>query len=289
MKLATQTYVPSLKLGFEGGMKAIKDAGFDSVDLSLFRMDKDDNIFVSDKWKEEAHRERCILDSLALPCTQAHAPHIFDFSNEESMRSMIMPRITRSMEIARIFGAKCIVIHPLHHLDYITKEKEIRKRNLEYMRTLARKAEELDIIIGFENMWQRDTARGCIVPNTGGLAKDLVADIDSIGSKYVRACFDVGHSALVGEPPQNAIRTLGRERLVALHVHDNNLKEDLHTLPYLGKLEWDEIMIALKEIGYSGDFTYEADSFLMNMPAVAIPDALKLMSTIGRFLVSKTI
>ena len=131
MKLATQSYVPALKLGFRDGMAAIKAAGFDSVDMSLFRMDQDDNIFVSDRWETTAYEERSILDELDLPCSQAHAPHIFDFSDERTFKEIAKPRIIRSMKIAKILGAKCIVIHPLHHLDYRREKDRLRRMNHE--------------------------------------------------------------------------------------------------------------------------------------------------------------
>lgn len=287
MKLATQSYVPALKLGFRDGMAAIKAAGFDSVDMSLFRMDQDDNIFVSDRWETTAYEERSILDELDLPCSQAHAPHIFDFSDERTFKEIAKPRIIRSMKIAKILGAKCIVIHPLHHLDYRREKDRLRRMNHEYMLSLAEIAAKLDIRIGFENMWQRDAMTGTLVPNVGGLSSDLASDIDSFDSPYVKACLDVGHSALVGENPDEAIRTLGRKRLIALHVHDNNLKEDQHTLPYLGKICWPKVMNALEDIGYEGDFTYEADNFLRGFPSDLIPSALSLMVTVGRFLISQ--
>ena len=285
MRLATQTYAPQRKLGFEEGMKAIKAAGFDSVDLSLFRMDQDDNPFVLDTWHDEAMREREILDSIGLECTQAHGPHIFDFADPWIMENTVMPRMLRSMEIASIMGASIIVIHPLHHLDYIEHGKKLREMSYEYMRRLLPKAEELGIVIGYENMWQRDRERGCIIANTGGLAEDLCEDIDRLSSPYIRACLDVGHSALVGEKPENAIRILGRERLKALHIHDNNLREDQHTLPFLGRLDWKAIASALSDIAYEGEFTYEADSFLMNLPSSAVPAALRLMERVGRSII----
>jgi sugar phosphate isomerase/epimerase len=54
--------------------------------------------------------------------------------------------------------------------------------------------------------------------------------------------------------------------LHALHVHDNDYIDDRHTLPGLGRMDWEEIMKALAEIDYDGDFTYEADNFLVNIP-----------------------
>lgn len=286
MKISTQTYAPDLKLGFMKGMKAIKDAGFDSIDLSLFRMDRDDNVFVLSSWKGEAEKRRDYIDSISLECTQAHAPHIFEFGDEYVLNNIALPRILRAMEIAKILGARLIVIHPLHHLDYYSYKDKIRSLNHDYMLKLAENAEKVGINVGFENMWQHDKRRGGITYSVGGLVDDLIEDVDKIGSERIKVCLDVGHSALVGEEPEIAIRKLGADRLKALHIHDNDYRGDDHTLPFLGKIHWEEVMKSLTDIGYDGEFTYEADSFLLPLPPSVYPFALKLMAEVAKYLVS---
>ena len=51
------------------------------------------------------------------------------------------------------------------------------------------------------------------------------------------------------------------KRLRALHINDNRGEKDDHLLPYLGYVEWEPVLRALKEIGYAGDFTYEIHNF----------------------------
>lgn len=285
MKLATQTYIPTKMLGFENGIRAIKKAGFDSVDLSLFRMDQDDNEYVKEDWKAIANEERAILNDIGIACTQAHAPHIFDFGNDNILKNVAIPRIERSIEIASIMGASCVVVHPLHHLDYRTNRDEIRNMNLQYMSNFIPKAQDFGIVIGYENMWQRDLQHNGIVASTGGIAIDLAEDIDAIDSPYVKACLDVGHSSLVGQEAQDAIQILGRDRIIALHVSDNDYISDQHTLPFLGKMNWKAIMHSLYQIGYEGDFTYEADNFLRGMDVDLLQPALTFMEIVGRKIV----
>jgi sugar phosphate isomerase/epimerase len=91
----------------------------------------------------------------------------------------------------------------------------------------------------------------------------------------------------VGEEAQDAIRILGHDRLKALHVHDNNYKEDTHTLPGLMMMNWDEITRALADIDYSGEFTYEADTFLKNFDNAFKPEAVRFMVKRGRDLIAK--
>ena len=89
---------------------------------------------------------------------------------------------------------------------------------------------------------------------------------------------------LVGQNPADFIRKLGPDRLVALHVHDVSGHEDSHTLPYYGIVHWDEVTSALKEIGYKGEITLEADNFLRKLPKQLMPEASKLMATVARSL-----
>lgn len=72
-----------------------------------------------------------------------------------------------------------------------------------------------------------------------------------------------------------------------LHVHDSNGYEDLHQIPGFAKAEWDEIMKALADIRYDGDFTFEADCFFNRFHPDLWLDALVFMNKVGRLLINK--
>ena len=82
------------------------------------------------------------------------------------------------------------------------------------------------------------------------------------------------------------IRRMG-SRIDCLHVHDVDYLSDKHTMPFTQELDWEEIAVALGEIGYRGDFTYEANVFIKKMPQALWPDALKMMAAVGRYLISR--
>ena len=74
-------------------------------------------------------------------------------------------------------------------------------------------------------------------------------------------CLDVGHCHLNKKYENDipsVVRLLG-SRLKMLHLHDNCRNKDLHAVPFAGTIPWEETMIALKEIGYDGDFNPELD------------------------------
>ena len=43
----------------------------------------------------------------------------------------------------------------------------------------------------------------------------------------------------------------------ALHIHDNRYSCDLHLPPYYGIINWSEFKKALKDIEFSGTFSFE--------------------------------
>ena len=133
-------------------------------------------------------------------------------------------------------------------------------------------------------MWGRHYLHhDTLVPATLGYCEEHAKFVDEINSPYIVACLDTGHSLICGEKPQDAVRCLGK-RLKALHIHDCNGHEDQHLLPYTMKGDWDEILTALADTEYSGDFTFEA-SFFYKYPEELYPDALKLMCKMGRYMI----
>ena len=88
-------------------------------------------------------------------------------------------------------------------------------------------------------------------------AEDLLYYADHFDSPYVGVCLDTGHVGIfenmsVGE----AVRVFG-DKLRTLHIHDTITGYDLHIMPYFGKNDWNEFVLALKEIGFKGVFNLE--------------------------------
>jgi sugar phosphate isomerase/epimerase len=57
------------------------------------------------------------------------------------------------------------------------------------------------------------------------------------------------------------IKALGN-RLQALHIHDNDLHDDSHQIPFSMKIDFDKVANALREIGYKGYLTLECNGFM---------------------------
>ena len=137
-------------------------------------------------------------------------------------------------------------------------------------------------------MFREDPLRKYIVHDTCSRLDDFIRYVDTLNSCNAVACLDIGHTALTyqKEKPWDYIRGLGKNRLKALHVHDNNGMNDQHLLPYEGYIDWMEVTKALGEIDYEGDFTFETHGNLKNFDDEFIPVRLRFMADVGRHLAS---
>ena len=99
-------------------------------------------------------------------------------------------------------------------------------------------------------------------------------------------CLDLGHVALCAREPEDAIRIIG-EKLECLHVHDVDYIADLHTLPGIGRINWDNVCKALADIDYKGVFNLEVENFLNGFLPEHEKLGLKFMADSTRIFADK--
>ena len=290
MKLAMNAQYLVNKLGNEPAAKLIAGAGFDCVDYSVIEMDKPGCVFNEENWLEEAEKAGNIFRSYGVPITQTHAPfHFSDFADPVAYKESIFPTIVRSVEVSAAMGASIIVVHPLHYMTYAGHEEEIFRLNMDFYRSLIPVCKNCGIKVAVENMFQRDQKRGHIVHDTCSRAEEFCRYIDTLDSEYMVACLDIGHVGLPAQPDEawDVIRKLGHDRLKSLHVHDNDYKDDRHSIPYSGKIDWNQVMNALADIDYTGEFTYEISGTYAfgRMEHDLFPSALRYLADVGHHLV----
>jgi sugar phosphate isomerase/epimerase len=287
MILSSQNGHLATRFGQEGAIDIMKQAGYDAIDMSLFCMSRDDDIFNSNAYKSRAIEIKAYADKVGIPFNQSHVPFKFNWENPNEFEERFMPRQIRGLEITALLGAKIAIVHPIHHTEYKGHEEEFFETNMNFYRSLLPYAKEFDVKIALENMWQFDKKRRYISDDSCSRAKEFVRYVDALDDEHFVACLDLGHCGLIGEEAQDAIRILGHDRLKALHVHDNDYRGDNHTLPFLAQMEWEEIMKALADVRYGGEFTFEADNFLPHFPDAFKPTAVKFMVDTGRYLISR--
>lgn len=286
MKISTETLYLRNIFGDKGSVKLLAEAGFECIDYTMDHMREDDSWLNGPGYRETARELRQYAESLGVRFNQAHAPFEFEWEREGVLEEIAIPRIIRSLEAASIMGIETVIVHPLHHLSYFHHRDLVWEQNMKFFRTLLPYAQKYDVTICLENLFQFDN-RGIALPDTCADADRYRKALDELNDPHVGACVDVGHACLIGEDPAVLIRTLGHDRLKALHIHDNDAVLDRHTLPYLGKINWDNVMKALAEIDYSGVFTFESFLFYANFDVDFLPVAARWIHDMGVYLRKK--
>ena len=245
-------------VGEEKAVELIAKAGFDAYDFSMFKMAKYDwktkSLLDSDHplskpdYAKFAKRLRQVAEDNGIFCNQSHAP--FPVYCAE-LRSYLK----RAIECTAIAGGKICVIHP----DNFKGPEE----NAEMYFELLPFAKECGVKIATENMWDWNYTEDHAAPSACSHHSDFLAHLNAVNDPFLVACLDIGHAEMRGldTTAKDMILTLG-DKLQALHIHDNDLKNDSHQIPFSMDIDFNVVVKTLKQINYSGDFTLEADAYL---------------------------
>ena len=288
MFISTSTALRS-KVGYEKNIELLKQAGFTAFDLNL---DGGGEIkitpeFAGDDYREKAYALREFADKIGLPCNQSHAPFGSQYG-DATPDTDLFKKTVRSMEIASILGAKGIVIHPMQFKYHPYYKDELKEINYRFYNDLLPYAEKFNIVILTENMWNVRPVSHVIIPSTCSWVEEFCEYIDMINSPYMKGCLDIGHTILTGENIPRIIETMGADRIAALHIHDVYPQSDAHTIPFLGCVNYDEMLESLKKIGYKGDITFESGNFEKSFPTEELQlSALRLTADIGKYFKSR--
>jgi hexulose-6-phosphate isomerase len=160
---------------------------------------------------------------------------------EKSMEGM-----RTSLHNAKLWGADTVLLVPAV-VNPETSYAQAWERSQKQIRKLIPLAQELKIIIGVEEVWNKFLLSPL----------EFARYVDEFKSPWIRAYFDVGNVAISGYP-QDWIRTLGK-RIVKLHIKDFAFKKRVADFTALleGEIDWRAVHTALAEIGYKGSATVE--------------------------------
>lgn len=260
--------------------------GYDAYDMSFdFMQYKPEHPINQENFREYYAELRKIADEAGIVCNQAHAP-MNNKCGEEEFDKTFMPMVLRSIEAAAILGAKIIIVHPIQCLPYAENAEILREMNIKFYKSLIPYCEKFGIKVAAENMWQWNRFTRQCIHSTCSRAEEFCDYIDSVGSEWIVACLDIGHVVLVAEDIPRMIRMLG-DRLQALHIHDNDYKDDLHSFPFFHQIKFDQMIQALNDIGYKGDFTYEIGGIYNRLPHEAWESATRLLIDCGRYMMKQ--
>jgi len=272
LKLSSNFIYFHNELGLKKTIDAFADAGFDAIDFNA-----DLQEYYTDEHDRDFYREiRAYAADRGITFDQTHAPFASSYA-EEDRSARRFGEIVKSMEHSAWLGAQMVVVHPCAHIGCDTESgrAEMFAYNLDFYRKLLPYAEEYGVKIAIENI------RGTITEAPEG----LLSLLDALDSGMFTVCFDVGHANLSGDPAV-ILRQIGG-RIGCTHIHDNDGKRDIHTLPHQGIIDWEAVMRALAEVGYTGNLNYVAGRFVMNTPIEMRPEAARYMAKVGQYLIGR--
>lgn len=86
--------------------------------------------------------------------------------------------------------------------------------------------------------------------------EELAALLDAMDSPFLGANLDLGHSHVLGEDPEQVIRTLG-EKIFHIHLEDIKARKHYHLIPGTGDIDFDALFSILEKYSYKGFVTIE--------------------------------
>lgn len=312
-KLATSThfcYDRSCKIPVTHEIERLAFCGFKNLDFNFLDMCMNKNSdFLSDNYKEWICNCKRVADYCGVKFVQAHAPceTIWDTNNYDLLVNLCI----RAMECCSVLGIPWMVYHPLNApKDRFGSDLSCFDFNMKFFKELLPYAEKYSVGIAIEN----------IIPFYGGTDLTKMIDeqinlVDSLNSELVGICLDVGHLNLLHtingtdnfRKQSDIIKMFGK-RLKCTHIHDNMARNfpdiikanpqsgfydygnkfDEHLSPYMGSIDWDDVIAGLDAIDYEHYFTYECHNAAAKLPSHLVNNALIQLREIGEFMISKS-
>jgi len=255
-------------------MQMVKQAGFEALDFPFSAYSSTtDSPMMQESWRSWVRQVKELSEQLQLPIFQAHAS--WHQAIGENFRYEAPDEVYyRTMEACRMVGCKHLIFHPLRQserVDSLSMKQRIHDYNVRWFHDLLSAAQEYDVTINLENTFDsHHTQRPSDLPYPYTTAQDMLDLMHDIGSTRVAICLDTGHANISAQDIPQMIRAF-RSDLATVHLNDNYgyvtpIYEDLHLFPGYGRIEWDEVFKALREIGFKGNYNIEPIAELKRMP-----------------------
>lgn len=260
---------------------AIRAAGFNCADLSLAAF-TDSPFYESDLSTALAlaKEEREIAARAGIRIHQVHGPWPTDDKTAEN-RAEKLVYMERAIRLTSTLGARYLVIHPDMPFGWDDEPDPAfaYETNRAMFRALLPIAEEEGVILCIENMPMKAHAISRVAR--------MVEFVKDMNHPHLGMCFDTGHANVFGDDCGDAVRLIA-PCLKVLHVHDNMGDKDEHLPPFAGTIGWERFSAALKEVGFRGVLSIEANFSTEDMKNASYADAARLMAARARRLANWT-
>jgi len=227
------------KLSYGDRFKLARDVGFEVVQVPT-----EPDAGKAEEIKKAADSAGIRIDSVM---NMDHWKYPLSSSDRAAVEKSLAG-MRSSLHNAKLWRADVVLLVPAV-VDAKTSYRYAWARSQKEIRTLIPLAEELKVVIGIEEVWNRFLLSPL----------EMAKYIDEFQSPWIKAWFDVGNVVLYGYP-QDWIHTLGR-RIVKVHLKDFKRKEDGYAWVNLGDgdVDWGAVRQAFADVGYSGSVIAELE------------------------------
>ena len=207
---------------------AIKKAGFKDVFVQWYNKE----------WEYSQEEQLKYARKQGLNIIFAHLGYknINDLWKECDEGNKLVENYKKDIKICKQNNIPMVVMH-------LTSKKVAPNYNeigLERIREIVNYAKELDIKVAFENT------------KIKGYLEYVIQNLDN---DNVGICYDAGHCHVHfnDEFPYEMFKN----KIFAVHLHDNDKSDDLHLLPFDGTIDWEKLIKKLRDCNYEGPITLE--------------------------------
>ena len=242
----------SFALSFRQILASCKKAGFQVLDLNLAQYTRTHSPLVESGWEDWLKELNEITIDSGLEWSQGHA-HFVNWEQEDlNSWEFHDELVRRSIVGAGMMGVKTLVVHPKTYPDAAWySRKSSLNANLESFKRYGEWAAPYDLTIAVENLSEKRVGR-----RFGTGPEELLELVELLNDPLFAICWDTGHAHISGINQVEALHMIG-PHLKAVHISDNHGAEDEHLMPLAGTIQWEPLIRALREVEYSGDFTFE--------------------------------
>jgi L-ribulose-5-phosphate 3-epimerase len=227
------------KLSYADRLKMAREVGFEVVQAPTT---PDEHI--AEEIKKAADAASIRIDSVM---NMDHWKYPLS-SSDSAVVNRSLAGMRTSLHNAKLWGADAVLLVPAV-VDPQTSYRDAWTRSQAQIRRLLPLAEELQIVIAIEEVWNKFLLSPL----------EMATYIDAFHSQWIKSWFDVGNVVLYGYP-QDWIRTLGK-RIIKVHLKDFKRKENGYAWVNLGDgdVDWRAVRQVFGEIGFSGSATVELE------------------------------
>jgi sugar phosphate isomerase/epimerase len=175
-----------------------------------------------------------------------HTAYYLPFASPiNALREAAIHDVVRSLDFFKQAGASIVTLHPDPGPGTMENHATVSLNALSF-KIISDEASKRGITMVVEN-----------VPGIFSSIEPLRTLLDSVPGLGFH--FDVGH-AFVGRNRFNQLLGAFKDKMAHVHLSDNRLRDDDHLPLGSGRINWDDVIKAIKKTGYDATFTLEVFS-----------------------------